>query len=230
MALAYLAKNSFISPRVGPDALIAYLVSLGAAPALPTLLLPPTISTQPDNQVAPVGSAVRFGIAGGGSVPYSFQWYNNGWAIVGTTSPGLDLANLQRADAGNYTVVVTNTVGSIVTSTVTLTVNPDATAPSVGPPAIVGLKNTAKLVGPGTEFPNIFHAGTGCTYDQILLGGAAASVTADSALGQILRISFISLLDDIVQVEFSGPVHFLLCSTCPPGRRCPLTTIRPPPT
>src|SRR5690606_34656948 len=69
-------------------------------------------------------------------------------------------------------------------------------------PAVVGLTSTAKLVGTGTEFADIFHGGTGFTYDQILLEDAAASVTADS--GQILRISFIDLNDDIVQVEFSG--------------------------
>ena len=70
------------------------------------------------------------------------------------------------------------------------------------PGPILGVRSTAKLVGPGQEFPDIFHAGTGFTYDQILLGSAAAAVTADA--GQILRISCIDLNDDIVQVEFSG--------------------------
>jgi hypothetical protein len=42
----------------------------------------------------------------------------------------------------------------------------------------------------------------GYIYDQVLLTGAAASITADP--GQITRISFVDLSDDIVQVEFSG--------------------------
>ena len=94
--------------------------------------------------------------------------------------------------------------------------------------AILGVASSAKALGSGSEVgPNIVHA-NGNVYGQILLQGSAATVTADPL--QVLRIAYVDLNNDIVQVEFSGPVHFLLCSTCPPGRRCPLTTIRPPPT
>ncbi|MSU71894.1 MAG: hypothetical protein EXS43_06075 [Opitutus sp.] len=67
--------------------------------------------------------------------------------------------------------------------------------------AILGVNSTAKLVGTGQEFPDIV-APSGSVYDQILLGGAAAAIKADA--NQILRISFIDLNDDIVQVEYSG--------------------------
>jgi hypothetical protein len=59
-----------------------------------------------------------------------------------------------------------------------------------------------KLIGAGTEFQNIVHP-NGNVFDQILLESAAATVTADP--GQVLRVSFLDLTDDIVQVEFSGP-------------------------
>lgn len=48
---------------------------------------------------------------------------------------------------------------------------------------------------------NVVHA-NGNVYDQVLLRGRSATVAAD--LGQITRVSFVDLNDDIVQVEFSG--------------------------
>jgi sugar lactone lactonase YvrE len=60
----------------------------------------------------------------------------------------------------------------------------------------------AKVTGSGTEVGvNIVHP-NGNVYDQVLLTGPSATVRADP--GQITRISFIDLNDDIVQVEFSG--------------------------
>lgn len=49
---------------------------------------------------------------------------------------------------------------------------------------------------------NIVLPTTGKTYDQVLLEGSSASITADP--GQVTRLSYIDLSDDIVQVEFSG--------------------------
>lgn len=69
--------------------------------------------------------------------------------------------------------------------------------------AIVGLATASKFVGPGTEVvSNVTLPQTGYTYDQILLQGSAITVTADA--GQITRVSFIDLSNDIVQLEFSG--------------------------
>ncbi len=48
---------------------------------------------------------------------------------------------------------------------------------------------------------NVTHP-NGNVYDQLLMTGASATAAADP--GQVMRISFIDLNDDILQVEFSG--------------------------
>jgi hypothetical protein len=144
----------------------------------------PVFSPQPGSRSAAAGGSVTLTGLASGSPTYA--WQRDGTAVAGATSSSLVLNSLQPAQTGIYTSVASTTLGSTTSN-----------------PAIVGLTTTEKLVGTGEEFPNIFHAGTGFTYDQILLGGSAAAVTADA--GQILRMSFIDVNDDIVQVEVSGP-------------------------
>ena len=60
----------------------------------------------------------------------------------------------------------------------------------------------AVVTGGATEVASNVRHPNGNIYDQVLLTGAAATVQNDP--GQITRVSFIDLNDDIVQVEFSG--------------------------
>lgn len=144
---------------------------------------PPESTVQPASQTVATGASVTLNVQATGAIGY--QWQRNGVPIAGATGTTLTLDDVQPADAGIYTVLATNLSGTTASR-----------------PAILGIRSTAKLVGVGTEYPDIFHPITRFTYDQILLGGAAASVTADP--GQILRISYLDLNDDIVQVELSG--------------------------
>lgn len=60
----------------------------------------------------------------------------------------------------------------------------------------------AIVAGDVTEVAaNVTHP-NGNVYDQLLMTGATAAVSADA--GQVMRISFVDLDDDIIQVEFSG--------------------------
>ncbi len=59
-----------------------------------------------------------------------------------------------------------------------------------------------KLSGDAAEVGSDIRHPNGNVYDQVLLRGRAAAMTADA--GQVLRASFIDVNDDIVQVEFSG--------------------------
>jgi hypothetical protein len=161
---------------------------------------PPTVSTQPLSQTAAAGGSATLSVAASGSP--TFAWQRNGTAVAGATSASLTLSNLQPANTGIYQAQVTSTGGTTASRA-----------------AIVGVNSTVKIVGTGQEFADIFHSGTGFTYDQILLGGAAASVTADP--GQILRMSFVDLNDDIVQVEFSGAGTLSLVLDNPTGPAAP---------
>ncbi|MCL5098540.1 MAG: immunoglobulin domain-containing protein [Candidatus Omnitrophica bacterium] len=73
-----------------------------------------------------VGQDVTLSVqAAGGQLQY--QWQKNGQAIAGATNKSLSIAQAQAADAGTYTVIVSNTAGTITSSAITLQVQPPAT-------------------------------------------------------------------------------------------------------
>ncbi|MDI1338015.1 MAG: MBG domain-containing protein [Lacunisphaera sp.] len=93
----------------------------------------PSITTQPTSQTVSAGGSASFTVGASGTAPFTYQWRKGGLAVVGNptaSSATLVLSNVQAADAASYDVVVSNGVGSPVTSApATLTVTP--TAPQI---------------------------------------------------------------------------------------------------
>lgn len=106
--------------------------------ALPQPDLAPTISAQPQSQTAAPGATVTFTVTASGRPTPTYQWARNGTAIAGATSPTLTLTNVQAADAGNYTVTVSNRAGSVTSNPATLTVSAPTPAPTPPPPSSGG--------------------------------------------------------------------------------------------
>jgi len=88
-------------------------------------VLPLVISSQPTNRVVAVGSTTTFVVAAGGNRPLSYQWNFNATNIVDATNATLILTNVQVSQAGNYTVLVTNGYGSLLSSNAALVVTLD---------------------------------------------------------------------------------------------------------
>ena len=112
---------------------------------------PPFVLAQPLSQKAELGKNATFSIGVDGSGPVSYQWQFNGAGIPGATSDILTITNVQRADAGNYTVVVSSPDGSFTSATASLqTVDPFyGSASSHGPSMIVPqLDGKMLLAGP----------------------------------------------------------------------------------
>lgn len=87
----------------------------------------PTISQQPVSQTVAALTPVTFGVtASGGGLAY--QWQRNGTNLVGANGASYTFSP-NVASAGNYRVVVTNTVGSVTSTVASLTVN-KATPPT----------------------------------------------------------------------------------------------------
>ena len=84
--------------------------------------LAPTILTQPANQTVAAGSTATFTVTAMGTPPLSYQWRFNGTNIAAATGTSLPLSNVQIADAGMYSVVVTNLAGSVTSSNAQLIV------------------------------------------------------------------------------------------------------------
>jgi pectate lyase len=84
----------------------------------------PTISADPQGQTVTVGNSATFTVAAGGSAPLSYQWYyNTNSGIPNATNAFLTLVNVQAANAGTYSVVVTNIAGSASSTSALLTVS-----------------------------------------------------------------------------------------------------------
>ena len=139
-----------------------------------TVLVPPTIVTQPTSVTAVAGSNVSFTVAAGGSGTLTYQWLKNGVNISGATSATLTLANVSATNAANYSVVVGNTASSVTSSTATLTV--------LSPPAITSQPaNTTVAQSSNVSF-TIAATGTAPLIFQWLKNGAPISGATSNVL------------------------------------------------
>jgi len=83
----------------------------------------PNITGSPANQTVPAGTNVTFNVSALGTPPFSFFWRSNGIDFLGTTISSLTITNVQAASAANYSVVVSNSYGTALSSNAVLTVN-----------------------------------------------------------------------------------------------------------
>jgi hypothetical protein len=91
----------------------------------------PTITTQPTSRTVAVGSPASFTTVVTGSPTPTLQWFKNSVAVPGATTELLTFASAALADAGSYTLVATNSQGSVTSNAATLTVNGGPVAPAI---------------------------------------------------------------------------------------------------
>jgi len=95
----------------------------------------PSITAQPASQTVTAGNAASFNVTAAGTAQLSYQWKRNGTAISGATSSSYTTAATTSSDNGvQFTVVVSNSAGSVTSSAATLTVS--ATQISVTPASV----------------------------------------------------------------------------------------------
>ena len=92
----------------------------------------PTIMTQPQNQTASAGASVQFSVVVAGVPAPTYQWYLGANPISGAVAANYSFTSAKATDAGDYTVVVTNALGSATSSKATLTVAAAANPPATG--------------------------------------------------------------------------------------------------
>jgi polygalacturonase len=107
-----------------------YGAVMSAAGQLAVLPAPPSITTQPQGLTVIPGKFATFNVVASGSPPLNYQWYfNTNTILSGATGATLTLTNVQPANAGIYSVVVSNNEGSVTSSNAVLTVNTNPAAP-----------------------------------------------------------------------------------------------------
>lgn len=94
---------------------------------------PPSIDLHPESQTVRVGDDVMFEAAASGTPPLEYQWFfNTGTPLAGAASPTLFLTNVQAANEGAYSIVVSNSLGAATSSVAWLTVVVPATTNTAG--------------------------------------------------------------------------------------------------
>ncbi|MCX6903450.1 MAG: hypothetical protein NTW03_08235, partial [Verrucomicrobia bacterium] len=114
----------------------------------------PVITGQPVSQQRNAGESVTFTVSAAGTA-LSYQWWKDGMALPASHSSALLLNDLQGADAGLYSVVVSSQYGSLTSAVAVLGVNlatPDAAfnpGPDGGVNALALQSDGKILVGGG---------------------------------------------------------------------------------
>lgn len=114
----------------------------------------PQIVLQPTNQAALAGDSVSLGCQASGTAPLAFQWLQNGTPIPGAVNPTLLIPNAQAGNAGDYTVIATNLIGTVTSQVATVTVNaslPIFTAQPVSQTSFIGSNTSFSVSLKGSQ-------------------------------------------------------------------------------
>ncbi len=117
----------------------------------------PTITRQPVGRPVLVGATATLFVEATGPGVLTYQWFKDGRAISGATSPELLLGSVTLGAAGSYSATVTNSIGTVTTEVATITVNDRASAPVI-------------LVQPA---PQVVLAGATATFAVEVMGNPA---------------------------------------------------------
>jgi hypothetical protein len=166
-----------------PSAGLPYFVAPIAAPS---------IIAQPASKDVLEGSLLELTVGAQGSGLLSYQWFLNDVPVAGATGAVFQVAAVTSANAGAYTVVVSNSVGSVKSAAATVRVLPHISI--LQQPASTSLLLGAQLIlsvqasGPAPLSYQWFRGGSpivGATAAQLQI----AQVSATDAGGYTARIS-----------------------------------------
>lgn len=137
---------------------VGSVTSTGAVLTVNVANSAPVFTTQPSSRTVTAGASVTFTSAASGSPTPTYQWKLNGVNVSGGTAATLTIASAQAVNAGNYTVVATNSLGSVTSNTATLTVNAAATLPIIttqplSQTATIGATVSLSVVATGSPSP-----------------------------------------------------------------------------
>lgn len=166
-----------------------------SATAVLSVIVPvaPVIGTQPVSQTVIAGSAATFSVGiTAGTAPVSYQWRFNGNNIVGATNSTYTVANVQTNLAGGYSVLVSNSVGNLVSSVATLAVRYSLTVTKSGS-GTVSVSPAGTSFTPGTTVtlvatPSAFYRFTGWTGD---VTSTASTITVNMTTNRTIRANFV---------------------------------------
>lgn len=140
------------------------------------LRFPPVITADPASLIVTQGATAVFAVGVTGDNPMVYRWFQNGSNLVtATTGPTLTLTNIQPSQAGGYSVLVSNAVGSALSGEAVLTVRavPTFTVQPTGAVVRVGGQHLFEALAVGDD-PIVY---------QWYFNGSAIEGATDPTLG-----------------------------------------------
>ncbi len=125
---SFVLNNNYVqNPVVAPDSTgtVSFYLSNSVIQCfnglqiqlIPPAIHAPIINTNPASQVIRQGATANLTVSvDSGSLLPAYQWYFGSSRITGATNFTYTIANVQSANAGSYTVIVTNQSGSATSS------------------------------------------------------------------------------------------------------------------
>jgi polygalacturonase/pectin methylesterase-like acyl-CoA thioesterase len=146
----------------------------------------PSITIQPTNQTVNPGATVNL-IVSAASVPApAYQWRKNGANISGATNSTYTIGSAQGADIGNYTVVVTNSSGSVTSSVAALTI-------------VASIPQLPTIPGSTTNITSFGAVGDGVATNTLAIQSAINALSLSATHGGTVEIP--------AGVYLSGPLN-----------------------
>jgi hypothetical protein len=129
---------------------------------------------QPSSLAVNAGASATLSVSAAGATAY--QWQCDGADIAGATGSILSIQNIGTYQAGSYTVAVTTSDGTVVSSAVTVAVNDDARLVNLSARAFVGTDSQVLVAG---------FAVAGPAPMQLLVRGAGPALSAFGMAGAL---------------------------------------------
>ncbi len=157
----------------------SFTINVAASDVTPVNTLP-SISAQPQSFGVIAGGTLTLTTAASGTPAPTFQWRKDGTAITGATNATFVISAAQVADAGTYTVAVTNSVGTVLSSAAVVTVSPPTTQ-GVAPSFVQSPLSQTVIAGATVAF-NVTATGTPTPTFQWRRDGVAIAGATKSSL------------------------------------------------
>ena len=123
-ASSYTRTNAQPAHEGDYDAVVTNVAgSVTSSPAFLIVAIPPSMAMQPQSQSVNQDDDAMFAVTADGTDPLAYQWRLNGTNLAGAGADTFTVTNAQPANAGSYSVVVTNNAGSVTSAVATLAVN-----------------------------------------------------------------------------------------------------------
>ncbi len=169
------------------------------AAVVTVLSTPELIAFTGDSQNLEIDDELTLSVEAIGAGVLSYQWQKDGVDIAGANSPSFTLAMSEEADSGTYRVVVTNSLGTVTSDAVAVSVvfSPAAISPlnsdlvfNSNVHALLPLPDGRTLVG--GSFTSVTYNGSFTSIDELALINADGSLDASFDLnpnGLVLSLS-----------------------------------------